>query len=83
LISLAWLFPLASVHGFSAPPTPTLVWRLPGGLLAASLCVWTIQVQKAGLMAVGLAFVLFWPYVFFMILWAAHTTQSLILKQAA
>src|ERR1700680_1134734 len=53
LISLALLFPPASVQGFSFPRTPTLVWRLPRGLLAASVCVWTIQTQKAGLMAAG------------------------------
>jgi hypothetical protein len=52
-MALALLFPLALVHGFFPPRTATLVWRLPRGLLAASVCVWTIQTQKAGLMAAG------------------------------
>jgi hypothetical protein len=39
LISPAFPLPLAS----------TVVWRLRRDLLAASLCVWTVQGQKAGL----------------------------------
>ena len=56
LISLALLIPLASVHGFFSPRTPTLVWRLPRAVLAAFLRVWTIQIQKAWLMAAGWSF---------------------------
>src|SRR4029077_5473273 len=53
LLDVVLLVPLASFYGFFFPRAAALVWRLPRGLLAASLWVWTIQIQKAGLMAAG------------------------------